>query len=194
MAGPRRDDSLQQLLRARRGTKSLLSVEELRRREAEREREAAQAAARAEAARLAAERRAHGTPPATTDGDVLRALHAIDPDAYLATTHWRRLARAQLRLAPACEAARCGATDRLRAHHVTLRTLGAEEPGRDLVTLCSRCGRRAAARARARGRPLARDEVRTLAGEGLLFDRVSIAALRERYSEPPQPPQPPADG
>jgi hypothetical protein len=191
MAGRRPDDSLQQLLRARRGPKSLLSVEELRRREAEREREAARAAARAEAARVAAEWRAGGALPATTDRAVLGELFAADPDAYLATPHWGRVTRAQLALAPRCEAGRCGATLRLRAHHGTHWALGAEEPGRDLVTLCDRCGRRAAARARARGRPLTRDEVRTLAVDGPLFDRASILALRERYAGPPCPPAEP---
>ncbi|HVM68526.1 MAG TPA: hypothetical protein VM204_01655 [Gaiellaceae bacterium] len=188
MARPRRDDSLQQLLRARRAPKSLLSVEELRRREAEREREAERAAAAAEAARLAAAWRADGTAPAAADAAVLRELHALEPEAYLATAHWARVAKAQRALEPRCAVVRCGETSRLRALHVTHRSLGAEEPGRDLVTVCDRCGRRAAARGRARGRPLTRDEVRLLDPESPVFDRAAVAALRERYAREPRQP------
>ena len=183
----RRDDSLQNLLRARREPKGLVSVEELRRREAERQREAERDAARAEATRIAAAWREEGTAPASSEASVLRELFALAPAAYFATARWKRVAKAQRELEPRCGVARCGSTSRLRAQHVTHRTLGAEQPGRDVVTLCARCARRAAARGRARGRPLTRDELRLLDPDAPLFDRAAIAALRERYGRPPEP-------
>lgn len=186
MPRPRRDDALQQLLRARRAPKQLVSVEELRRREAERQREAEREAAAAEARRLAAAWRADRAAPATTDVTVLRELHSLEPEAYFATPRWRRVAKAQRALAPACEVARCGATSRVHAHPVSPRAVGVEEPGRDLVTLCDRCRRRVSARGRALGRPLARDEIRRLDPDAPVFDRASIAALRQRYAHDPK--------
>ena len=185
----KRDDSLQKLLRARREPRALLTVEEVRRREAERQREAERDAARTEAARLAARWRERSTAPGATDAAVLAELFGVDPEAYFASAHWRRVEKAQRTLAPRCEVARCAATGRLRVLHLTHRTLGREEPGRDLATACARCARRALARGRARGRPLTRDELRRVDPAAPVFDRDAIAALRARFAAAPDPPR-----
>lgn len=181
----RRDTSLQDVLRARRGVSSLLTPEQLRQREAERRREEEarqRDAEQREAERLVGRRRESGR-RVDADGrlaaSLYRAIFAADPEAYLASAHWARRARAQLAHAAACE--RCGGGGDLRVAHLHHETLGEERPGRDLVTLCDGCERRARRRSRELGRPLGRDELRELDPDAPLYDADAIAALRARY-------------
>ncbi|MBA3348571.1 MAG: hypothetical protein H0T13_08440, partial [Actinobacteria bacterium] len=57
----------------------------------------------------------------------------------------------------------------------------AEQPGRDVVSLCEGCARRARRAARSLDRPLTRDEIAGLDPAGPMYDRDAIAALRSRY-------------
>jgi hypothetical protein len=181
----RRDNSLQDVLRARRGVSSLLTPEELRQREAARKREE-EARRRdevaAEAARLVQRRRERGT-RIDSEGrlatDVYLAVFAVDAGAYLASAHWARRTKAQLAHAAACE--RCGATGATGVRHLAEAAIGEERAGHDLVTLCDGCDRRARRRARELGRPLTRAEVRELDPSAPLYDADAIAALRSRY-------------
>ena len=179
----RRDNSLQNVLRARRDAKPLLTPHELRLREAARRREDEERRRQEladEAARLVGRRRR-----VDADGrlstELYRAVFALDPEAYFASAHWYRRAKAQLADASACE--RCGAPgDRVR--HLHHDAIGEERPGRDLVTLCDGCDRRARRRERGLGRPLSHDELRELDPEAPLFDRDAIDALKARYARP----------
>lgn len=176
----RRENSLQNVLRARREAKPLLSPHELRLREAARRREEEErrrAELAAEAARLVG-RRKRVDADGRLSTELYRAVFAADPEAYLASAHWYRRAKAQLTHAAACE--RCGAAG-ARVRHVGLDAIGEERPGRDLVTLCDGCDRRARRRERELGRPLSRDELAELDPEAPLYDADAIAALRERY-------------
>ena len=171
--------SLQDVLRARRQSPSLLSPAEAARREAARRREAHEAEAAA-----ALERWRDGRSP---DGggklapDAYRELFRLDPAAYLASGHWARRVRAQLAAAPVCEVAGCGAEEGVSAQHLTHAALGEEQPGRDLVTLCAACRRRAEKLGRRLGRVPTREEVVALDPRAPLYDPDEIAALRAKY-------------
>ena len=167
------------MLRARREAPSLLSPAEAAQREAARRREEIEAAAAAALAR--------GRDGRSPDAGgklapaVYRELHRLDPGAYQATGHWARRARAQLALAPACEVGRCGAVTAVAARHLTHATIGAEEPGRDLITLCDGCHGRARKLGRELGRVPRRDELVALDPRAPLYGPAEIAALRARY-------------
>jgi len=187
MAGPGRDRSLQDVLRARREQAALLPLREVRAREAARLREEQEAAERAAAEREAAqlvERRRTTQEP--VDGrsklaaGVYAAVFALEPDAYFGSTHWRRVARAQRAAVAECEVERCERPAKA-VRHAGTPAIGAEQPGRDVVSLCDGCDRRARKASRALARPLTRDEIAGLDPAGRLYDRDAIAALRERY-------------
>jgi hypothetical protein len=181
----RRDNSLQDVLRARRGVSSLLTPEELRRREAARRRdeeERQRGELEADAARLVQRRRETGTrvdAKARLAAEAYRAIFELDPESYLASAHWLRRTKAQLAAAATCE--RCGGTSAPTVRHLHHDTIGAERAGLDLVTLCDGCARRARRRERELGRPPTRDELRELDPEAPLYDPDAIAALRARY-------------
>ena len=171
--------SLQDVLRARRESPSLLSPAEAAQREAERRRAETEAAAAA-----ALERWRDGRSP---DGGgrlapaVYAALHGLSPNAYAATGHWSRRRKAQLAAAGDLARRRCGATAGVDAHHLTQTTLGAEEPGRDLITLCESCHRRARKLGGELGRVPRRDELVALDPTRPLYEPADIAALKQKY-------------
>lgn len=171
--------SLQDVLRARRESASLVSPAEAARREAARRRESVEAAARAALARRGDGRSPDGAGKLAPE--VYRELFRLDPDAYLATGHWARRARAQLAAAPACEVTGCGGEADVGAQHLTHATVGEEERGRDLITLCAGCRRRAERLGRRLGRVPTRDEVCALDPKAPLYDPADIAALKARY-------------
>ena len=172
--------SLQDVLRARRAATSLLTPAEAAKREAARRQNEVEAEAAA-----ALERWRDGRPP---DGrgklspGAYRVLYRLSPAAYETTGHWARRSKAQLALAPACEAERCGAETGVRAHHLTHATLGEEEPRRDLITLCDGCHRRAQKLGRELGRVPRRDEIVGLDPRRPLYEPADIAALKARYA------------
>ena len=177
-----RKKSLQEVLRERRSATPLLSAHELRERELARQREELER----EAAALVARREGKGT-PVDSDGklapELYRAVFAASPPAYFATRHWSRRSRAQRTAVPACEVARCGQTEGLRAQLVDPRAVGAEQPGTDLLTLCESCARRAVKRERELGRLPTRAELRELDPGRPLYTPAEIAALRARLRE-----------
>lgn len=171
--------SLQDVLRARREAPSLLSPAEAAKREAARRREEIEVDAAA-----AFERWRDGRAPDARGRlapETYRALFRLDPAAYEATGHWARRAKAQLAVAPACEVERCGIETDVGAHHLTHATLGEEEPGRDLITLCGGCHRRAQKLGRERGRVPARAEIVRLDPRRPLYEPGDIAALKAKY-------------
>ena len=171
--------SLQDVLRARREAPALLSPAEAAQRKAARSR----AEIEAEAA-SALERWRDGRSPDARGKlapAVYAALQRLSPHAYAASAHWSRRAKAQLAHAPACEVKRCGATDGVGAHHLTHATLGEEEPGRDLITLCASCHRRARKLVAEVGRVARRDELVTLDPTRPLYEPAEIAALKRKY-------------
>ena len=130
------------MLRERRAAAPLLSARALREREAARRREEVER----EAARLVARWRAERI-VVDADGKVGPAVYAAvfgsSRPAYLASKHWSRRSLAQRKAMPACEVARCGTSDGLHAHLLNHDALGEEVAGRDLITLCEGCLRRA---------------------------------------------------
>ncbi|MFL5948939.1 MAG: hypothetical protein ACJ743_10810 [Gaiellaceae bacterium] len=171
--------SLQDVLRARREAPSLLTPAEIARREAARRRQEEAAAAAAAVARW----RDGRTPDAggkLTPG-AYSALHRLEPAAYEATAHWARRVKAQLALAPACEVRRCTSAAGVGVHHLTHETLGEEEPGRDLITLCDGCHRRAQKLGRELGRVPRRAEIAALDPRRSLYEPAEIAALKAKY-------------
>lgn len=180
MAEERGKRSLQDVLRARRESPSLVTPGEAARREAARRRESAAAAAVA-----AVERWRDGRSPdgaGKLEPEVYAEVFRIAPDAYFASGHWARRTRAQLAAAPACEVVRCGSASGATARQLSLDALGAEQPGRDLITLCAACHRRAERLGRRLGRVPARDELVALDPRAPLYDPDEIAALRAKYS------------
>ena len=168
------------VLRARREAPSLLSPAEAAKREAERRREESEAEAAA-----ALERWRDGRSPDARGKlapDAYRALYRLSSAAYAATGHWGRRAKAQLALAPACEVERCRAEAGARAHHLTHATLGEEEPGRDLITLCDGCHRRAQKLGRELERVPRRSEIVRLDPGRPLYEPADIAALKAKYA------------
>jgi hypothetical protein len=172
--------SLQDVLRARRESPSLLSPAEAAKREAARRREESEAKAA-----TALDRWRDGGSPDSRGKlapEAYRALFRLSPAAYEATGHWARRARAQLALASACEVERCRAETGARAQHLTHATLGEEEPGRDLITLCDGCHRRAQKLGRELGRVPRRDEIVRLDPRRPLYEPADIAALKAKYA------------
>jgi len=185
VAGPDRSKSLQDVLRARREAKPLLTAEQLRRRELDREREAIEEAATAAVEAWRATGKAvdaAGRLPVL----VYLGIFALEHGAYYGSKHWARRVRAQLTAAPACEVGRCGATGDVRMLLLDRSAVGKERPGRDLITVCGGCERRALRLARDRGRVLAREEIVALDPEATLYDASAIAALKSRYARPPR--------
>jgi hypothetical protein len=186
MAQPKKR-SLQDVLRERRAAAPLLSARELREREAARRREEVEL----EAARLVARWRAERK-PVDADGKltptVYAAVFASSRRAYLASKHWSRRSSAQRKATPACEVALCGKSEGLQhAHHLNHDALGEEVAGRDLITLCEGCLRRAVRLEQERGRPRTRAELEALDPEQPLYDPAAIAALRAKHSRPLRP-------
>ena len=185
MAQPKKK-SLQDVLRERRAAAPLLTARELREREAARRREELER----EAARLVTRWREEHT---TVDADgklsppVYAAVFASSRRAYLSSRHWSRRSSAQRKAMPACEVARCGKSEGLHAHHVNYDAVGEEVAGRDLMTLCEGCLRRAVKLEQERGRPATPVELRALDPEQPLYDPAAIAALRAKHSRPLRP-------
>ncbi len=180
MSGGDGKKSLQDVLRARREAPSLLSPAEAAKREAARRQDELEAEAAA-----ALERWRDGRSPDARGKlapEAYRALFRLSPAAYEATGHWARRAKAQLALAPACEVERCRAETGVRAHHLTHARLGEEEPGRDLITLCDGCHRRAQKLGRELGRVPRRDELVGLDPRRPLYEPADIAALKAKYA------------
>jgi hypothetical protein len=184
MAQPRKK-SLQDVLRERRAAAPLLSARELREREAARRREEVER----EAARLVARWRAERT-AVDADGKlspaVYTAVFGSSRPAYLASKHWSRRSAAQRKATPACEVKRCGRSEGLHAHHSSHDALGEEVVGRDLLTLCERCLRRAVKLEQERNRPATRVELEGLDPDEPLYNPATIAALRAKHSRPLQ--------
>ncbi len=174
MDRPDRQRSLQDALRARRAERKLISPGELARREAARRQQEAETAA---AAVVTAWRAGGKAPDAgkRLEQEVYAALFALDQAAYEATREWGRLERAQLARVPACEVARCGSTEGVRA--VQRRAAGAGE----LLTLCAGCAPRLRRLARELRRPPTDSEARGLDPAAPLYDRPAVDALRDRY-------------
>jgi 5-methylcytosine-specific restriction endonuclease McrA len=182
MAQPKKK-SLQDVLRERRQAAPLLTARELRDREATRRREEVAQ----EVSRLL-DRRHRARTPIDADGklalELYRAIFASNRSAYYESRHWSRRSLAQRKATPACEVVRCGKSEGLRAHHLNHDALGEELAGRDLVTLCERCLRRAVKLEVTRGRPGSRVELEALDPDEPLYDAAAIAALRARHSRP----------
>jgi hypothetical protein len=171
--------SLQDVLRARRESPSLVTPAEAARREAARRRESASAAAAEAVERWRDGRSPDGS--GRLEREVYAELFRLAPDAYYASAHWARRARAQLSAAPACEVARCGSTAGAAARHLDHDALGDEQPGRDLITLCPACHRRAEKLGRRLGRVPARAEIVAVDPRAPLYDPAEIAALKAKY-------------
>ena len=167
------------MLRARREAPSLLSPAEAAQREAARRRKEVEATAEA-----ALERWRDGRAPDARGKlapEAYRALFRLSESAYEATGHWARRTKAQLALARACEVERCRAETGVAARHLTHATLGAEEPGRDLITLCDGCHRRAQKLGRELRRVPGREEIVGLDPRAPLYEPADIAALKAKY-------------
>jgi hypothetical protein len=171
--------SLQDVLRARRETAPLVSAAEAARREASRRREGVTAAAVEAFERFHDGRSPDGS--RKLELEVYAELFRLSPAAYHASGHWSRRVRAQLAAAPACEVAQCGASVGVTARHLNHDALGAEQPGRDLITLCPACHRRAEKVGRRLGRVLTREELVELDPRAPLYDPEEIAALKAKY-------------
>lgn len=171
--------TLQDVLRERRGSTRLLGPVEASQRAAARRREAVEAAAHDALARWRDGRSPDGR--VKLDPEVYRRLFALSSEAYYGSGHWSRRARAQLAFAPACEVEACRAAEGVEAHHLSHDALGSEQPGRDLITLCDRCHRRARKLGRDLGRVPAREELVALDPAAPLYDSSSIAALKQKY-------------
>ena len=171
--------SLHDVLRARREAPALLSPAEAAQREAARRREEIEAEAAA-----ALERWRDGRSPDARGKlapETYNALFRLSERAYEATGHWARRMKAQLALAPACEVERCRSETGVSARHLTHATIGAEEPGRDLITLCDGCHRRAQKLGRELGRVPRREEIAGLDPRRPLYEPADIAALKAKY-------------
>ena len=183
MSAPRRK-SLQEVLRDRRAATPLLSPSELRERQLAREREELER----EAATLVARWRDRRTPVdrnGKLTAELYRAVFAASPHAYFASRHWSRRSRSQRAAVAACEVRRCGRTEELRAQLVDVRSVGAEQPEADLVTLCDSCRRRAVKLEQELGRLPTRAELVELDPDRPLYTAAEIAMLRMKLRERP---------
>lgn len=179
VAQPNRKKTLQDVLRERRTGQRLLSPAEVANREASRRREELELEASEAVARWRDGKSVDGR--GKLPQAVYRRIFELSSAAYYAGGHWSRRARAQLALAPACEVAACGSTAGAAAHHLTHATLGAEEAGRDLITLCEACNRRVRKLGRDLARVPTREEVVALDPAAPLYDPSAIAALKAKY-------------
>ena len=186
MAPPKKKKSLQDVLRSRRQAVPLLTAREVRDREATRRREEIAT----EVSRLL-DRRRHARTPVDADGrltlELYRAIFASSRSAYYESRHWSRRSLAQRRATPACEVVLCAKSEGLRAYHLDHDALGEELVGRDLVTLCERCLRRAVKLEHELGRPGNRTELQALDPDEPLYDAAAIAALKAKHSRPLRP-------
>jgi hypothetical protein len=180
MRGETGKRSLQDVLRARREAATLVTPAEAARREAARRREGVTAAAVEALERFRDGRSPDGS--RKLEPEVYAELFRLSPAAYSASAHWARRARAQLAAAPACEVERCGATVGTAAHHLNHDALGAEQPGRDLITLCPACHRRGEKLGRRLRRVPTREELVALDPRAPLYDPDEIAALKAKYA------------
>ena len=171
--------TLQDVLRERRGSTRLVSPVEASQRAVARRREEMEEAAQEALARWRDGRSPDGR--GKLDAEVYRRLHVLSSEAYYASGHWSRRVRAQLAFAPACEVGACGAAEAVAAHHLRHDAIGAEQPGRDLITLCDGCHRRARKLGQELGRVPAREEVVALDPAAPLYDASRIAALKAKY-------------
>jgi hypothetical protein len=176
------------VLRERRAVAPLLGVHELREREQARRQEELERRAR-ELVERRRDRRTAVDAEGKLAPEIYRAVFSADRQAYYASRHWARRARAQRERTPACEVTRCGRTDDPRAYLLDRNAIGAELPEQDLATLCETCLRRAVKLEQERRRPATRDELRDLDPERPLFTRAEIAALRARHSRQPRAPE-----
>ena len=183
VATENRKKSLHDVLRERRAAKPLLSVKELQLREAARRRDEAEAAAR-ELSERWRQRQQAVDEEGKLAPEIYRAVFARNRRAYYGSRHWSRRTRAQIDLAPSCEVARCGRADDLRVHLLRDDALGQEQAGRDLITLCDGCVRRALKREQELGRPGTRQELRDLDPGRPLYDATAIAALKAKHGRP----------
>jgi hypothetical protein len=183
VARPQKGKSLQEILRERREAKPLLTVEQLRRRELEREQDAKNAAATAAVEAWRASGKAIDA-SGRLDGEGYRAIFALDAAAYHGSRHWARRVRAQREAAPGCEVVGCGAREDVRVLLLDRSAVGEERPGRDLITLCAGCERRARRLERERGRLPTREELTALDPAEPLYDPAQIARLKSRYGRP----------
>jgi 5-methylcytosine-specific restriction endonuclease McrA len=170
---------LQDVLRERRGSARLLSPVEASRREAARRREGVEAEAAEALARWREGRSPDGRGKLAPD--VYRALFALSSAAYYASGHWSRRVRAQLAQAPACEVVACSSSEAVAVQHLSHAALGEEQAGRDLITLCDGCHRRARKLGQDLGRVPTREELVALDPAAPLYDSSAIAALRAKY-------------
>ena len=180
MSGGGGKKSLQDVLRARREATSLLSPAEAAEREAARRREEAEAEAASALERWRERPFSRRGGKLSADG-VSRALPAQPGGVRGKRATGGGARRPSWRSAPACEVERCGAAD-ASARHLTHATLGEEEPGRDLITLCDGCQPpRGEARPEARP-PARRDEIVQIDPAGPLYEPDEIAALKAKYA------------
>jgi len=183
VADANRKKSLHDVLRERRAAKPLLSVRELQLREAARRRDEVEALANERVERWQGRQKSVDA-EGKLDPAVYRAIFVLDRRAYYGSRHWSRRSRVQLELTPFCEVARCGRDAGLSARHLTYDALGGEQAGRDLITLCEGCLRRALKREEELGRPATRDELRELDPQRPLYDPAAIAALKAKHGRP----------
>lgn len=179
MRGETGKRSLQDVLRARREAAALVTPGEAARREAARRREGAAASAVEALERFRDGRSPDGS--RKLEPEVYAELFRLSPAAYYASGHWARRARAQLAAAPACEVEQCVAAAGAEARHLNHDAVGAEQPGRDLITLCPACHRRAEKLGRRLRRVPTRDELVALDPRAPLYDPDEIAALKAKY-------------
>jgi hypothetical protein len=180
MAGETGRRSLQDVLRARREAAPLVTAGEAARREAARRREGVTAAAVEALERFRDGRSPDGS--GKLEPAVYAELFRLSPRAYYASGHWSRRARAQLAAARVCEVEACGAATGVAAHLLDDDAVGAEQPGRDLITLCPACHRRAEKLGRRLGRVTTREELVALDPRAPLYDPDEIAALKAKYA------------
>jgi hypothetical protein len=173
--------SLQDVLRARRGATPLVSRAEAANREASRRRAEIEAAATAAVERWRSGKSVDGR--AKLPPEVYVEVFARSPAAYRESAHWVRKTRAQLALAPRCEVTRCGKDAGVAAYHLHHDTLGGEQPGVDLITLCPGCHRRVERLGRQLARVPSRAEIAGLDPSAPRYERADIAALRAKYGE-----------
>jgi 5-methylcytosine-specific restriction endonuclease McrA len=175
-----RKKSLHDVLRERRAAKPLLSVKELRQREASRRSEEAEAVANERVERWQLRQKSVDAEGKLAP-EVYRAVFARNRRAYYGSRHWSRRTRAQLGLTSFCEVAGCRRADELQVRQLHYDAVGEEQAGRDLITLCQGCMTRAHKREQELGRPPAREELRDLDPRQPLYDAAAIAALKAKH-------------
>jgi hypothetical protein len=183
MSGANQKKSLHDVLRERRVSKPLVSVKELQLREAARRRDEAEALANERFERWRLTQKSVDAEGKLTPA-VYRAIFSRSRRAYYGSRHWSRRSRAQLDLSSFCEVERCARAVDLRAGHLHHDSLGEEQAGGDLITLCDSCLSRALRLEDELGRPGTRDELRGLDPQQPLYDAAAIAALKAKHRLP----------